>query len=65
MKAAPVALASKSAQEFYEHQRAIGEVWGVVLVSWDLLSWEEQLSWEERLNEQIIRDKEYDDHYPS
>jgi hypothetical protein len=49
------------AEEFYNHQRSIGTVWGVVLPSWDQLSLEQKFEWEARLNEQINRDKEADD----
>lgn len=44
------------AETFYKHQRSIAEAWGIVLPSWELLSWEEQLSWEDKLNEQEARD---------
>jgi hypothetical protein len=46
------------ARSYYEHQQSIGTVWGVVLPSWDSLSWEDQIAWEERYVEQMTRDKE-------
>lgn len=46
------------ARTYYDHQRSIGTVWGVVLPSWDELPWEERIAWEDRYAEQIIRDKE-------
>jgi hypothetical protein len=50
---------------FYEHQRSVGTVWGVTLPPWECLSWEEKLEWEDKYNEQIIRDKEREDHHRS
>jgi hypothetical protein len=57
MRKAAVALVS-DAQAFYEQQRSIGAVWGVVLPCWEELSWDERITWEDRLAEQMTRDKE-------
>jgi hypothetical protein len=46
------------AETFYNHQRSIALAWGILLPSWGLLSWEEQMTWEDNLNEQLSRDKE-------
>lgn len=47
-------------RNFYEHQRSIGSVWGVVLPSWEELSWEERITWQDQFAEQTNRDKEPD-----
>lgn len=48
------------ARTYYEHQQSIATVWGIVLPSWDELSWEEKMTWEDRNIEQMTRDKEPD-----
>ena len=44
------------AEYFYNCQRSIAETWGIVLPSWDKLSFHEKLEWEARLIEQEARD---------
>lgn len=51
-------MTADSTSEFYEHQRAIGTIWGVVLPSWESLSWDEKIEWQEREAEQLRRDSE-------
>lgn len=46
------------AREYYDQQRSIGTIWGVVLPSWDELTWDEKIDWENKLNEQLSRDEE-------
>lgn len=53
---APVDLLSRDAEYFYNCQRSIAETWGIVLPSWDELSFHERLEWEARLIEQEARD---------
>jgi hypothetical protein len=56
------AALDSDAETFYAHQRSIGTVWGVLLPSWDELSWDDRVDWENKYAEQMTRDKETDDH---
>lgn len=51
---------ASDAEEFYNAQRSIGQVWGVVLPSWDELSWDEKIEQEKKFHEQLQRDMEAD-----
>lgn len=44
------------AETFYSNQRSVASIWGIVLPSWDDLSFHERLEWEDKLNEQEARD---------
>lgn len=44
-------------REYYDHQRSIGMVWGVVLPSWEELTWDEMIGWEEKFTEQMMKDE--------
>jgi hypothetical protein len=53
-----VAALGSDAERFYETQRGLADTWGIVLPSWDELSWDNKVSWENKLAEQIQRDEE-------
>ena len=49
-------LSELDAETFYKHQRSIADAWGILLPSWDDLSFHDKLEWEHKLVEQEARD---------